>query len=51
MKQDSVIALGTFDGVHLGHRKLIDTALALAKERGLRPLIYTFSNHLSLIHI
>lgn len=45
LKQDSVIALGTFDGVHLGHRKLIDTALALAKERGLRPLIYTFSNH------
>ncbi|MEA4970590.1 MAG: bifunctional riboflavin kinase/FAD synthetase [Candidatus Pelethousia sp.] len=42
---DSVIALGTFDGVHLGHRQLIDAALALAKENGLRPLIYTFSNH------
>ncbi len=42
---DSVIALGTFDGVHLGHRQLIDAALALARENGLRPLIYTFSNH------
>ncbi len=42
---DSVIALGTFDGVHLGHRQLIDAALALAMENGLRPLIYTFSNH------
>lgn len=42
---DSVIALGTFDGVHLGHRQLIDTTLALAKETGRRPLIYTFSNH------
>lgn len=42
---DSIIALGTFDGVHLGHRQLIDTTLVLAKEQGLRPLIYTFSNH------
>jgi len=42
---DRVIALGTFDGVHLGHRKLIDTALELAKKQGARPMIYTFSNH------
>ncbi|NCB31454.1 MAG: FAD synthetase family protein, partial [Clostridia bacterium] len=41
----SVIALGTFDGVHLGHRQLIDTALQLAKEKAQHPLIYTFSNH------
>lgn len=44
-KMDSVIALGTFDGVHLGHRQLINVALDLAKEQGRRPLIYTFSNH------
>jgi len=31
--------------VHLGHRQLIDAVLSLAKERGLRPLVYTFSNH------
>lgn len=42
---DRVIALGTFDGVHLGHLQLIDTALQVAKEKGQRPLIYTFSNH------
>lgn len=42
---DSVIALGTFDGVHLGHQQLIRQCLALAREQGMRPLIYTFANH------
>ena len=29
-----VLALGSFDGFHLGHRAVIDAAVALAKERG-----------------
>ncbi len=45
MIKDSVVALGTFDGVHRGHRKLICQAIALASQRGFAPLIYTFSNH------
>ena len=40
-----MLALGTFDGVHRGHRKLIDRAMELASQRGFTPLIYTFSNH------
>lgn len=41
----TVIALGMFDGVHIGHKKLVDTAVLIAKSRGLIPCVYTFSNH------
>lgn len=36
---------GTFDGVHRGHRFLIDTLKREAKLRGLQPLAITFSCH------
>lgn len=38
-------ALGNFDGVHAGHRKLIEAAVAKAKEKGLASAVFTFSNH------
>lgn len=41
----SVIALGMFDGVHIGHRELIRTALRVAAETGCRPIAFTFLNH------
>ena len=45
-----VVALGTFDGVHLGHAKLIETAVALAREYDLPAAALTFDRHpLSLI--
>ncbi len=31
--------------MHIGHKKLIDTAVLIAKARGLVPAVYTFSNH------
>ncbi len=37
-----VVAIGSFDGVHLGHRALLARALALARERHLPLLVYTF---------
>ncbi len=37
-----VIAVGSFDGVHLGHRALLARALALAREHRLPLLVYTF---------
>ncbi len=39
------VALGNFDGVHVGHRKLIETAAEKAAEKGLSSAVFTFSNH------
>jgi riboflavin kinase / FMN adenylyltransferase len=36
-----VVALGTFDGVHLGHRRVIEAALAAGPE----PTVVTFDPH------
>ena len=35
------VALGTFDGVHVGHRRVIETAL----EAGPEPTVVTFDPH------
>ena len=39
-----VIALGLFDGVHLGHRALIDAARGLARRLGTHLSVFTFSS-------
>ncbi len=45
-----VVAIGTFDGVHIGHQKIIGDAVAAAKENGARSMVMTFHPHpLSII--
>jgi len=39
------VAIGTFDGVHLGHRAVIDAALAAVRETGTTPTVVTFHPH------
>lgn len=47
----TIAIIGMFDGVHLGHRLLIDTATTMAKEQKKRTLAITFNNHpLSIIN-
>ncbi|MDR2162617.1 MAG: riboflavin biosynthesis protein RibF [Clostridiales Family XIII bacterium] len=41
----TAVALGNFDGVHLGHTELIRRSVTYARERGLSPAVFTFSNH------
>lgn len=43
--KDMVVALGNFDGVHIGHQKLLSECAGLAAEMGIKSLCYTFSNH------
>lgn len=46
----SVVALGTFDGVHIGHAQLIREAVRLAEEFSVPSAALTFDRHpLSLI--
>jgi riboflavin kinase / FMN adenylyltransferase len=37
-----VVAIGTFDGVHIGHQLIIQRAIELAAERGLGSMALTF---------
>ena len=40
-----VIALGMFDGVHIGHQSIIRRAVEIAQARGGKSMVLTFSNH------
>ncbi len=41
----SVVALGAFDGIHLAHQKILDTAVERARALGVRSLVTTFDPH------
>lgn len=45
MPQASVISIGNFDGVHLGHRAILATARDLADARSARVVALTFDPH------
>ena len=40
-----VVALGMFDGVHIGHQSIIRRAVELARSIDGKCLVFTFSNH------
>ncbi len=40
-----VIALGFFDGVHIGHSSLLERTVELARETGASPAVFTFVSH------
>jgi riboflavin kinase/FMN adenylyltransferase len=40
-----VLALGNFDGVHRGHRKILDRLKRVASERGATAVVMTFDPH------
>ena len=43
--QESVIALGNFDGVHKGHQELIRRTVNSAVGTNLKSAVFTFTNH------
>ena len=46
---DTVLTIGTFDGVHLGHRKLLQRLKATAASQGLLSVVLTFRDHPRLV--
>lgn len=51
LEYETYIALGSFDGLHLGHIGLINKTLELSKKNNVPSMVYTFKNHpLSVIN-
>ena len=46
---DVATTIGSFDGVHLGHRKIISTLLRISEEKSLKPTLVTFEPHPQLV--
>jgi riboflavin kinase/FMN adenylyltransferase len=42
---DSTVAIGTFDGVHVGHQAIIRAAVEDARAHGRPALVFTFDHH------
>jgi riboflavin kinase / FMN adenylyltransferase len=45
IQEKTVIALGGFDGLHIGHRALIDKTISAAKRMNCKSMVFTFKNH------
>jgi riboflavin kinase/FMN adenylyltransferase len=41
----SVVTIGNFDGVHIGHRRIMRRVVALAREKNCTPCVLTFDPH------
>ena len=41
-KQQTIVTIGNFDGIHIGHKKLITTTKKYALEKGLKICCYNF---------
>ena len=44
-KKDSVVTIGTFDGVHIGHQKIIKQLVEIANKDNLQAVVLTFFPH------
>jgi riboflavin kinase / FMN adenylyltransferase len=42
---ESVVTIGEFDGVHLGHQRIVARAAEVGRERGLPVVVITFDPH------
>lgn len=48
-KRESVVTLGTFDGLHAGHKKIIDKVVEVAKNTNIQSVLVTFEPHPRLV--
>ena len=43
--EDTVVTIGTFDGVHIGHQKIIEQVVKTAKNLNKKSVLLTFFPH------
>jgi riboflavin kinase/FMN adenylyltransferase len=43
--EKTVVAMGNFDGMHIGHVELVRKTVAIASRNGHKSAVFTFSNH------
>lgn len=43
--ENTILTLGTFDGIHLGHQEIIKKMINISSENGLRNFVVTFHPH------
>jgi len=49
LERDSALAIGNFDGVHLGHQKILELLSDLAQKKDLTPVVLTFFPHPEMV--
>ncbi|WP_426572447.1 bifunctional riboflavin kinase/FAD synthetase [Aquihabitans sp. McL0605] len=47
--EPSAVTIGAYDGVHLGHRAVIDQVRRLAEAQGLQTVVVTFDRHPAMV--
>jgi riboflavin kinase/FMN adenylyltransferase len=47
--EGTVVTIGAYDGVHLGHRRLIAQVIRMAEERGCASAVVTFDKHPAMV--
>jgi riboflavin kinase/FMN adenylyltransferase len=51
VRKGSVLTIGNFDGLHLGHREIFRTARRIARQRGTEMVVMTFEPHpVAILH-
>jgi len=45
----SAVTVGTFDGVHLGHRQIFEKLISISNSKGLRSVVVTFEPHPQIV--
>lgn len=45
LNEATVVTIGTFDGVHIGHQKIINRLITVGKEKRLKSVVLTFFPH------
>lgn len=46
---ETAVAIGKFDGIHLGHKKIIQTLVEISKKMNLKSIVYTFDKNPKLV--